>query len=145
MENRAEAIKAIGGQDWEKYGKHRIYINDLPRWIGLECTYYNTGNISSATLDGERISNSQARRYMHTLDGKIWYDYADDQLHSRGIADDMAHEIFRAINKAIGQQKPGYDKSAIMRRAWEIRKNSIDDPGMSYALRHAWAEAKGRE
>ena len=32
----------------------------MAKLIGLECNYYKTGNISSATLDGEYCSNSEA-------------------------------------------------------------------------------------
>ena len=55
-----ELIKQ-GFKRWQKNGMDRLYINSGA--LGLTCSYYNTGNISSATFDGEHVSNSAARRY----------------------------------------------------------------------------------
>lgn len=58
-------------------GQTRHYINDwAEQAFGLEIARYNTGNIRSAALNGERISNTKAAR----LGGKIWADEAG-QLH----------------------------------------------------------------
>jgi hypothetical protein len=41
----------------------------------LKCTHYNTGNISSATLYGEEISNSSAKKMIDSLlTTKVYYD-----------------------------------------------------------------------
>jgi len=70
------------GSDWQKNGMHRIYINDLYRFANLTMKFYASGNISSATLDGETISNSAAKQIAAKIDSlSIWYDYADDDLH----------------------------------------------------------------
>ena len=74
------------GNRWQKNGKDRLYFNDLPRLYGLCTNHYHTGNISSATLDGETISNSEARRIVGRLNlAKLWYDYSDGQFHSRDL------------------------------------------------------------
>lgn len=53
----------LGCNVWEKYGKKRIYIGDnIESVFGLKINYYGTGNISSAYLNGEKISNSKARK-----------------------------------------------------------------------------------
>lgn len=58
-------------------GQTRHYINDwAEQAFGLEIARYNTGNISSAALDGEHISNTKAAR----LGGKIWAD-DNGELH----------------------------------------------------------------
>lgn len=58
-------------------GQTRHYINDwAEQAFGLEIARYNTGNIRSAALNGERISNTKAAR----LGGKVWADEAG-QLH----------------------------------------------------------------
>lgn len=52
-------------------GETRHYINDF--WadmLGLHIERYNTGNISYASIDGEKISNGRAGR----LSGKLWAD-----------------------------------------------------------------------
>ena len=50
-----------GFKRWQKGNLDRLYINATQ--LGLECTYYKTGNVSSACFKGESISNCQARRY----------------------------------------------------------------------------------
>lgn len=81
-----ETLKSIGGSEWIKEDKHRVYFNDLAGFFGLSCNRYNTGNISSATLDGEKISNSRASEISGALGGsKVWYDVKDGQFHYKVI------------------------------------------------------------
>jgi hypothetical protein len=102
-----EKLTAIGGVKWEKYEKKRIYFNDLEEWFGLECSRYNTGNISSATLDGEKISNSRAKEISSSLGwAKLWYDLTSDEFNWSGIcntrdfnADEMADAIIQTIKE----------------------------------------------
>lgn len=53
----------------------RIYFD--PRKLGLHCEYYKTGNVYSANIGPERISNSEARRI---LDSKAYYDVLTGEL-----------------------------------------------------------------
>ncbi|MFD0405636.1 hypothetical protein [Kitasatospora sp. NPDC127116] len=76
----ADVIVALGGRRWQKNGMDRIYINDWSAFAGLDVAYYGTGNISSASWHGERISNSQARLILGSLT-KVWFDVADGKLH----------------------------------------------------------------
>ena len=72
------------GSLWEKHGYRRIYFNDLAAWYGLEYNTYNTGNISNAWVDGERVSNSEGRRILGRLAGaKVWYDLTDGKFHGK--------------------------------------------------------------
>jgi hypothetical protein len=72
-----DTLIAKGGKRWQKNGMDRIYFNASD--LGLECTRYNTGNISSATFNGERISNSWARElsaavtYVNVITGAIGF------------------------------------------------------------------------
>lgn len=60
---------------WEKYGKKRGYF-DFMDFIDLEVNRYGTGNISSAVLNGEKISNTQARKIIEKYNyTKCFYDY----------------------------------------------------------------------
>ncbi len=73
------------GSEWQKGENHRVYFNDLSAWYGLRLVRYNSGNIQSATFDGEAISNSYAKE----IDGKfvgvrVWFDFADGEFHSQG-------------------------------------------------------------
>lgn len=81
MENeRIEELEKAGFKRWTKAGKDRLYVNAST--LGLDCTYYKTGNISSATFRGDGISNSEARRYkaaktyIDLNEGVIVSDYA---------------------------------------------------------------------
>lgn len=65
-----------GGKRWSKYGKDRIYID--VETLGLEVSYYNTGNVSNAAWQGEGISNADGRRL---LGSKVYVDCADGSLH----------------------------------------------------------------
>lgn len=63
-------------------GAHvRVYIPvDLAcRVIGLKVTRYGSGNVSGATLDGARISNTSAREMLASIDD-IYYDAALDKF-----------------------------------------------------------------
>lgn len=77
-----DTLTAIGGSRWTKAGKDRVYINDWAALAGLEYTTYGTGNISSATYQGEDIANRQAGLALGAID-KVWFDTADGQLHVR--------------------------------------------------------------
>ena len=77
-----ETMTAIGGSRWQRDGMDRVYINDWPAFAGIETSRYNTGNISSATYQGEGISNSQAYKMLGSL-SKVWYDAADGKIHGR--------------------------------------------------------------
>jgi len=92
-------IKQIG-KEWIKEDMHRIYINNLDQIYGLETTSYKTGNISSATLNGEKISNSRARQLSTDLScAKIWYDVKTGKIETQHINDPLKTAI---INKIIG-------------------------------------------
>ena len=60
-ENRIAELENLGFSRWTKGNLDRMYINAAQ--LGLVCSYYKTGNISSAEFQGESISNCQARRY----------------------------------------------------------------------------------
>ena len=48
---RIEELTAMGFKRWQKSGMDRMYINAST--LGLICTYYKSGNISSAEFAGE--------------------------------------------------------------------------------------------
>lgn len=85
----AEKLEALGISAWERGGMKRYYMNDaaLEAVFGLSIDRYKTGNISSASLNGEGISNAKAGR-----------------LIGRGVFyDAVAHEWFRtgAFGKTV--------------------------------------------
>ncbi|MBG3117433.1 hypothetical protein GHV30_17675 [Proteus mirabilis] len=66
----AESIESklikLGCAVWENYGKRRIYIDNeqLESVFGLRVNAYNTGNISNAFMNGEKVSNSRAYKLL---------------------------------------------------------------------------------
>lgn len=69
-------LAEIGARKWTApNGTVRYYFNGLARLFGFELTYYNTGNLCTAKLDGETISNTQAKRYLSDLESmKVWVE-----------------------------------------------------------------------
>jgi len=101
-----ERIRAIGNE-WHKGNYHRVYFNNLSELYGIKTNRYNSGNISSATLDGEKISNSAAKRILGRLACvKIWFDLTDNEFHCKdrygelhdGDFEKIIHEIEERIN-----------------------------------------------
>lgn len=74
-EELTKILYALGGKSWEKNGMRRIYMptTAIYDFIQLKVSYYNTGNVSHATLAGESISNSEAKRMLANTP-KVYYD-----------------------------------------------------------------------
>ena len=90
----------MGGRRWQKAGHDRIYLNNLADLYGLRVTRYGTGNISSATLDGEHISNNSARKILIGLmDAKVWYDCKLGQFEAKGLSETARRRIMRALGQ----------------------------------------------
>lgn len=94
-----DKMKSIGGREWIKGDYHRIYFNldFMADCINLDLDFYKTGNICSARLDGERISNCQAKRILTKLDGKFWYDVKTESFMIKEVDRDYAKQIEQAI------------------------------------------------
>lgn len=60
-------------------GEWRYYVNGWWEVLGLEVERYKSGNICYASLNGERISNRQAR---NMLEGKVWFD-SEGKMHTK--------------------------------------------------------------
>lgn len=92
---------ARGGNLWEKHGYRRIYLNDLEELYGLELGFYNTGNISWAKLDGEKISNSSARKHRAEFAyGKLYYDLNTGRFEAKGISSQAFERITSRLEVA---------------------------------------------
>jgi hypothetical protein len=92
-----EELESIGGRYWEGGQHRRVYFNDLDELYGLECEYYNSGNISSARLHGESISNSKARKIAGRLSAGMYYDLNTGEFASRGLNEDDMDILAEAI------------------------------------------------
>jgi hypothetical protein len=97
MTYTAEQIEAIGGKRWTKGDITRVYISDdtLADLVGLDVTRYRTGNIQSATLRGERVSNTEAKRI---LGSTVYWESGDLRVRTES---DHGDTIRAAVHAAV--------------------------------------------
>lgn len=99
----AEQLVNAGGRLWKIAEKNmcRVYFNSLADRIGLSVSYYKTGNVSSASLNGNGISNCSARKILSTLEsGKIWYDLNTNRFETKNL-DEYAEKIINSIENDL--------------------------------------------
>lgn len=80
------ALEAKGFKRWTKGNMDRLYINAST--LGLECDYYNTGNVKHAEFQGHSISNCEARRMKAAktyIDVKTGTVHSDNTLLERAV------------------------------------------------------------
>lgn len=82
-------LEEKGFKRWTKGNFDRLYINT--KELGLECEYYNTGNIRYAHLNGEKVSNTQARKMK---DAKTYIDIKTGKLYG-------SHDELKELAEAI--------------------------------------------
>jgi len=95
-----EQLEAMGGKVWEKAGMRRVYFNDAAALIGLSYSTYKTGNISSATLNGVAISNSECGRILAKI-GKIYWDLDTGKIHGRDTEQTLLNQVAAAIRAKL--------------------------------------------
>lgn len=94
--NIIAVLEGKGFKRWQKGNLDRLYIN--AKELGLECTYYKTGNISSAYFNGEQISNAQggrykaAKTYIDVKTGRVRSDYPTLQEAAEQLLSDAEQE-----------------------------------------------------
>lgn len=98
-DEQIERLVNAGASRWTKYERDRLYIKRLADLIGLSYTKYNTGNISSAELNGETISNSECNRILAALD-KAYVDLKTDTVYIDG-RDDAAEVIIAGLENYL--------------------------------------------
>lgn len=80
-------------------GEVRHYVNNWTAVCGLQISTHKSGSISSAQMDGEKISNSRAKQIISAI-GKVWID--DSGVHTTGSGTDWlpASKVIEAIRNA---------------------------------------------
>ena len=104
-----ETLVAAGGSYWQSAdGEHRrVYFNDVLGLFGVQAQFYGSGNVQSAQLDGETISNSEFKKISADLAGaKIWVDLTDGRLLVKGFTSryagyDYVPHVAAAVRKRI--------------------------------------------
>lgn len=94
-QDQIERLVNAGASRWTKYERDRLYIKRLADLIGLSYTRYNSGNVSSAELNGEAISNSECNRILAALD-KAYIDLKANTIYIDG-RDDAAEVIIAGL------------------------------------------------
>lgn len=91
--------EAIGGRAWThpSTGAIRAYLNNWTDLLGLNIATYGTGTISAAVLDGQPISNVEARRILGG-DPKVWWE--NGAVHITG-GTHLAQHYLRAVTAAV--------------------------------------------
>lgn len=74
------------GKYWETPdgSRRRIYIDEENAWrvLGWDFSFYNTGNISSAWVNGARISNTEGHNLIQGFRlSSLYFDLADRKFH----------------------------------------------------------------
>lgn len=83
----ATAIKLLSnklGNRWTKGNHDRVYLTPeaLTSALNLTIDRYGTGSVSSATLDGEKISNNYARQIFESLShARAYCDARTGEFH----------------------------------------------------------------
>lgn len=102
-DDEINTLTDMGFKRWTKKlpnGKvmDRLYIK--PEYLGLELTRYKSGNISSATFNGETISNSEAKRIEGT---KCYVDVATKEV----VCDreDLKQAAQEVVDDALSKEK----------------------------------------
>lgn len=80
----AEKLEDLGISAWERGDMKRYYMNDdaFEAVFGLSIGRYKTGNISSARLNGESISNCKAYRLMGQA---VFFDAVRDGWYRKTV------------------------------------------------------------
>jgi len=103
---KSEIIKTLiekaNGNRWTKNGKDRIYFDPRNALSGLKTSRYNTGNISGATLNGELISNSKAKKLLSAaFETKLWYDLGDGKFHWYDVSNSDFAKLFETYRNSL--------------------------------------------
>lgn len=108
----------------------RLYIK--PEYLGLELTRYKSGNISSATFNGETISNSEARRiegtkcYVDVATKEVVCDREDLKQAAQEVVDDaLSKEKFQEAKK--GKKYSVREANGQLTRSKEDLKTEIKE------------------
>ena len=85
-------LEKIGFNRWTKGDMDRLYFDVKKSYLDVE--YYKSGNVSSAYLEGERISNAEAYRIMSV---KCFIDLKKDNKLVVQYGNEEAQKLVREL------------------------------------------------
>lgn len=91
---------SLNGTLWEKSTLTHIYFptKALCDLYGLTCRTYASGRVCTASLHGEKITNSRATRIITMFQfGKFHYDCGSDEFTSRTMPKAIINKIKKLI------------------------------------------------
>lgn len=115
-EKMIEKLAAKGFNRWTKGKYDRMYVN--AKDLGLACEYYKTGNVHSATFQGEGISNSEAYRMKAA---KTYIDVETGEVVSDNrYLKEAAEEVLEAVKAEIEAEEAALNQNVNFEEAAEI-------------------------
>lgn len=100
-EKKINILLAMGASRWTKYGRDRLYLRNCYKdLLKMKISYYNSGNISGASLDGEGISNSEAYR-IQEMATDCYIDLLKDEIVVDGTETSRVRKFKALICRAI--------------------------------------------
>ena len=100
-EKKINTLLAMGASRWTKYGKDRLYLRNCYKdLLKMKISYYNSGNISCASLNGEGISNSEANR-IKNMSYDCYIDLIKDEIVVDGKENSKVENFKALISEAI--------------------------------------------
>ena len=99
MSNQIEnKLIELGGNLWTQGEHRRIYLNNWLELAGVNITRYGTGNISSASINGSKLSNAKASELTGV---KVFWDCNAESLMFQGRARAL-DDIKPMLKEALG-------------------------------------------
>lgn len=115
-----------GGKYWEKKGK-RIYVSEIIKNVfDMDIDYYNTGNICSIYINGEKWSNCQGKKFLLAIEDNSYWDCEKKKFigairNYDGMLEEAVDEYIIKHEKAKAEaQTENLDRSALIAQLEEI-------------------------
>lgn len=112
MDNIISNLINAGGKEWKSAcgSKHRIYFNNLEEIFNkkndFEYSTYKSGNVSSASLNFDKLANSRAQSLLMALNsGVLYYDLNDEKFYysqlNNSAVKNLGEELIQIIKSGV--------------------------------------------
>lgn len=106
-EKTKKIVEAIGefGKVWENYGKCRVYLNvqKVFEAIGYSFEFHKSGTVSDASFNGEKISNSKAKKVLESVGISPFVDALTGEVEINTISgwEEYQNQFVEFLNNRI--------------------------------------------